>query len=252
MLTESQIEAYQQRGYVTPSYRVPNELLAEIKEAHARLIAKHPDVSDYCSALLAFDPWFLNVARQPDILDMVGQVLGEDFALWNCSFFAKPARVGSKTPWHQDGEYWPIDPLATCTVWIAVDDSTQENGCLRVIPGSHLDKRLAKHDENNAPGLALNLELSADEFDESAAEDIVLQAGQVSLHDVYLYHGSEANQSDNSRRGMTLRYMPMTSVYRHDSRTRFARQGVLEMSQRTVYLMRGADQTGENDFRVRY
>jgi ectoine hydroxylase-related dioxygenase (phytanoyl-CoA dioxygenase family) len=69
---------------------------------------------------------------------------------------------------------------------------------------------------------------------------------------VYLYHGSEANHSDNPRRGMTLRYMPMTSVYRHDQSTRFRREGVLDMSQRTVYLMRGTDQTGENDFRVRY
>jgi Phytanoyl-CoA dioxygenase (PhyH) len=52
---------------------------------------------------------------------VVSQVIGEDIALWNSSFFAKPARVGTKTPWHQDGEYWPIRPLATCTVWIAVD-----------------------------------------------------------------------------------------------------------------------------------
>ena len=252
MLTGTEIQAYDERGYVTPSFRVSSEILEEIKGAHARLIAKHPDVSDYCSALLAFDPWFLNVARQPEILDMVCQVLGEDVGLWNCSFFAKPARVGTKTPWHQDGEYWPIEPLATCTVWIAIDNSTVKNGCLRVIPGSHRSQRLAKHDENNAPGLALNLELSSDEFDESQAENIILEAGQVSLHDVYLYHGSEANHSDNPRRGMTLRYMPMTSVYRHDQSTRFRREGVLDMSQRTVYLMRGTDQTGENDFRVRY
>lgn len=252
MLTESQIRTYHEQGFVTPDFRLPEEMLAEIRDAHTRLVTKHPEFSDYCSALLAYDTWYLTVARHPEILDMVSQVLGDDIALWNASFFAKPARTGSKTPWHQDGEYWPIRPLATCTVWIAVDRSTPENGCLRVIPGSHRSQRLAKHQENNAAGLALNLELDAAEFDESQAEDIILEPGQVSLHDVYLYHGSEANHSDYPRRGMTLRFMPTTSVYRHNEPTRFQRSGVLEMSQRTIYLMRGVDRSGENDFRMRH
>lgn len=251
MLTSAQVEQYQRDGYVIPDYRLPTAALDDIKAAHGRLVARHPEFSDYCSAVLAFDTWFLNVARIPEILDMVREVIGDDIALWNSSFFAKPARVGTKTPWHQDGEYWPIRPLATCTVWIAVDASTTENGCLRVIPGSHRSKRLARHQENNAPGLALNLELETAEFDEAQAQDIVLEAGQISLHDVYLFHGSEPNRSERPRRGMTLRYMPTTSVYRHDEPTRFKREGVLEMSQRTIYLMRGVDRSGANDFRMR-
>jgi ectoine hydroxylase-related dioxygenase (phytanoyl-CoA dioxygenase family) len=252
MLTDEQVESYHRNGYVTPDYRLPDEVLADIRAAHDRLIKRHPEFSDYCSALLAFDTWFLTVARIPEILDMVGQVIGNDIALWNCSFFAKPARVGTRTPWHQDGEYWPIRPLATCTVWIAVDASTTENGCLRVIPGSHQSKRLARHRENNEAGLSLNLELEQSEFDESQAQDIVLEPGQASLHDVYLFHGSEPNHSDKPRRGMTLRYMPTTSVYCHDEPTRFKRDGVLAMSERTVYLMRGVDRSRANDFRVRH
>lgn len=252
MLTNSQIEQYHHDGFVTPDYRLPEDVLQDIRAAHDRLITRYPEFSDYCSALLAYDTWFLTVARRPEILDMVAQVIGEDIALWNCSFFAKPAKVGTKTPWHQDGEYWPIEPLATCTVWIAIDASTPENGCLRVIPGSHQKQQLARHTQNNAEGLALNLELDHSEFNEDEAQDIVLEPGQVSLHDVYLYHGSEANTSDHSRRGMTLRYMPTTSIYRHDQSTRFAREGRLVMSQRTIYLMRGTDQSGDNDFRMRY
>lgn len=252
MLTTEQVERYQRNGYVTPNYRLPDIVLDDIRAAHDRLIGRHPEFSDYCSALLAFDTWYLTVARIPEILDMVAQVIGDDIALWNSSFFAKPPRVGSKTPWHQDGEYWPIRPLATCTVWIAIDASTTENGCLRVIPGSHRSQRLARHHENNAPGLSLNLELDATEFDEATARDIVLEPGQVSLHDVYLFHGSEPNRSDRPRRAMTLRYMPTTSVYCHNESTRFQREGVLEMSQRTIYLMRGVDRSGQNDFRIRY
>ena len=79
----------------------------------------------------------------------------------------------------------------------------------------------------------------------------MLEAGQVSLHDVYLFHGSEPNQSNRPRRAMTLRYMPTTSVYRHDTPTRISQAGPLAMSERTVYLMRGVDRSGDNDFRMR-
>ena len=252
MLTDFQIAQYHSDGFVTPDYRVPEPVLADIRDTHTRLVTRHREFADYCSALLAYDTWFLTVARIPEVLDMVAQLLGNDFALWNSSFFAKPAKVGTKTPWHQDGEYWPIEPLATCTVWIAIDASTSENGCLRVIPSSHRAKHLARHNVNSAEGLALNLELDQSEFNEADAHDIVLEPGQVSLHDVYLYHGSEANRSDKPRRGMTLRYMPTSSVYRHDRTPRSQRDGRLALSQRTVYLMRGSDRSGQNDFRVRY
>ncbi|MDB4679298.1 phytanoyl-CoA dioxygenase family protein, partial [Rhodopirellula sp.] len=179
MLTRSEIEQYNRDGYVSPDFCLDEATLDQIREAHSRLVSHHPEFSDYCSALLAYDTWFLSVARRPEILDMVEQVIGSDFALWNCSFFAKPAKVGTRTPWHQDGEYWPIEPLATCTVWIALDASTKENGCLRVIPGSHKSRQLAKHNRSDASDVALNLELDEAEFDESEAVDITLKPGEV-------------------------------------------------------------------------
>lgn len=255
MLTQTDIDRYDADGYVIPGYRVPKSVLGDISGAHDRLLAKHPEFSDYCPALLAFDTWFLNVARIPEILDMVEQLIGPNFALWNSSFFAKPAQSGSKTPWHQDGEYWPIRPLATCSVWIAVDDSTPENGCLRVIPGSHEARRLKAHEFNDASGLSLPLELKANEIDEAAARDIVLEAGQVSLHDIFLAHSSEPNRSKNARRAMTLRYMPTTSLYDRNvaGEQSRGRGGRLAMTERTLYLMRGTDcSDGRNDYQMRY
>jgi len=248
MLSPIEISQYQSDGYVTPDFRLSDSVLSDIRTSHDRLVDQHPEFSDYCPALLAYDTSFLDVARNPDILSLVAQLIGGDIALWNSSFFAKPARVGSKTPWHQDGEYWPIKPLATCTVWIAIDASTQANGCLRVIPGSHRHQQLARHNKNLADGLALPLELDPTTFDESDAVDITLEPGQISLHDVYLFHGSEPNRSEYSRRGMTLRYMPTTSVYQHDQSKNSLGPGRLDLSQRTLYLMRGVDRTGRNDF----
>ncbi len=253
MLTQANLAHYAENGYVIPDFKLPMSVIEDIRRDHDRLIAKHPQFVDYCPTVLAYDTTFLNYARIPAIVDMVEQILGPNFALWNSSFFAKPAFKGRKTPWHQDGEYWPIRPVATCTVWIAVDASTKENGCLRIIKGSHKAKRLFKHSRNDATNLTLNQELQPEEYDEKDAVDLVLETGQVSLHDVFLVHGSEANTSPNSRRGMTLRYMPTDSVFDRDLARRQVEEKKLSAghADRTLYLMRGRDLSGRNDFRVR-
>jgi len=252
MLTDAQIAEYHAKGYVVPDYRLPEAELQEIRDRHAALLKRHPEFRDNASVLLSYDLGFLNYARDPKILDMVEQVIGPDICLWNMSFFAKPALNGKRTPWHQDGQYWPIRPLATCTVWIAIDAATRENGCLRYIPGSHRDHRLMRHDQSAATDITLNQELRREEYDEAQAEDLILEAGQMALHDVYIAHGSEANASPHPRRGMTMRMMPTTSVYdREEARGMHAERGGLDMSRHSIFLLRGQDRSGKNDFRLR-
>ena len=253
MLTEKQLNDYRENGYIIPDYRLSDDMLGRIRENHDRFLTKYPEYRDYCPAILAYDTSFLEFAREPEILDLVEQVLGPDFALWNSSFFAKPALNGRKTPWHQDGEYWPIRPVATCTVWMAIDESTTGNGCLRVIRGSHQQRVLLEHQSNSAPDLTLNQELPETLYDESQAVDLILEAGQISLHDVFLVHGSEANTSSKPRRGMTLRYMPLTSVFDRELAVRQVEEMRLGFGHRdrTLFLMRGGDQTGRNDFQMR-
>ena len=253
MLSTTQLDHYHTQGFVIPDFRLDKETLDTIKGHHERLITRSPEFRDYCPSVLAYDLAFLNYARIPEILEMVEQVLGGHFALWNSSFFAKPAVNGRATPWHQDGEYWPIRPVATCTVWIAIDDANTENGCLKLIPGSHKKEQLLAHKTNPDPNLTLNQELLSSDFDESQAVDLILEAGQMSLHDVRIVHGSEENTSSNSRRGMTLRYMPLTSVFdRRLAVTQSKSMGFKAHEERTLFLMRGTDQTGENDFRLRW
>ena len=254
MLSPREIEQYHEDGYVIPSFRLPEDMLEDIRGHHERLIDRHPEFLNYCPSLLAYDLAFLNYARIPAILDMVEQVIGPDIALWNSSFFAKPAHNGFATPWHQDGEYWPLRPLATCTVWIAVDAATPENGCLRIIRGSHKARRLRAHHTNSAPDLTLNQEMNEDEYDPADAVDLVLEAGQVSLHDVYLIHGSEANHSAHSRRGMTLRYMPTTTVFDRSFANRLHEEkGIMNHAERTLFLVRGVDRSdGGNDYQLRW
>ena len=94
MLSTTQLDHYHTQGFVIPDFRLDKETLDTIKGHHERLITRLPEFRDYCPSVLAYDLAFLNFARIPEILEMVEQVLGGHFALWNSSFFAKPAING--------------------------------------------------------------------------------------------------------------------------------------------------------------
>ena len=122
-----------------------------------------------------------------------------------------------------------------------------------MIRGSHRSKKLFRHQTNPDPELTLNQELLKEEFDESNAVSMELEAGMISLHDVYLVHGSAVNRSSRSRRGLTLRFMPTSSVFDREWSSRMAREkGLVDHAERTLFLMRGKDLSGENNFRLRW
>ncbi len=260
-LSDAEVAAYHRDGLVIPDYRIPDAMLERMRTALDKLIRSNPHVppdSMFCphikqggaQGLVGGAEW-LEFASHPDILNMVGQVIGPDFLLWGTTVFGKPAGTGKEVPWHQDGEYWPIRPLATCSVWIAIDEATPENGCLRVIPGSHKDRRVRGHTQDDGDHLALNQVLNADEYREEDARDVVLQAGQISLHDVYLVHGSRPNRSTKRRAGYVLRFMPTTSHFDRDLGVELERRsGSIVFSGRALYLMRGRDVCGLNDFQI--
>ena len=262
LLTSYEIEHYHEHGYVIPRWRLPADLLARMRADLDALLDANQGVSRdsmFCphivkggtQGLSGSNAW-LDYARIPEMLDLVAQVIGPDYLLWGTTVFGKPAGTGKRVPWHQDGEYWPIRPLATCSAWIALDDATPENGCLRFIPGSHKQRRLRAHTQKDSPDLVLNQELNADEYDEAEAVDLVLEAGQFSLHDVYLVHGSEPNRSSKRRAGYVCRYMPTTSHFDHDyGSTLQARGGnQVDFSSRALWQMRGKDVCGRNNFTV--
>jgi len=242
MLTSEEIKRYKEEGYLIPNFQMPEKDLLEIEELHNSLVKKFPKFRNYCPAVLLHDESFLKYCFNEKILNIIEQLIGKNFALWNSSFFAKPALNGHATPWHQDGQYWPIRPLATCSVWLAIDDATSENGCLKFIKGSHKDKKLKKHKINKSEKLTLNQELLKSECLEKNSVDLILQRGQISLHDVYMIHGSEENKSQNSRRAMTMRFMPTTSIFDH----RFV-FNTRDFSITKIYQARGKDVSMKNN-----
>jgi chlorinating enzyme len=255
-LTQQELEHYREHGYVIPSFRLPPDLLARLKRAVGETIDRYTDVrpEDLANPHMMpptsgpdLNP-FMAAARHPAILDMIEQVLGPDIVLWITRILAKPARVGREVPWHQDGEYWPMRPLATCSVWIAVDEATTANGCMRFIAGSHKQRELYRHHQTDRENLVLNLELDADQFDESKAVNVVLEPGQMSLHDVRLIHGSLANPSQSRRAALIMRYMPATSHYDRSLTSSRRDNSPFNILHQPLWLMRGVDRSGKNDF----
>ena len=134
---------------------------------------------------------------------------------------------------------------------MALEESTIENGCLRVIPRSHQGHVLHEHLHEDRNDLTLNQRMAAGSFDEASAVDLELQPSQMSLHDVYMIHGAKANTSARRRTGVALRYMPGTSVFERDLRPADDKTGVaVNFAQRPLWLLRGVDRSGRNDFEV--
>ncbi len=258
-LHPDETERYAREGWVVPRWQLPAPRVAALRDALDELLRRNPGVrpEKLVSAHVEGDNGegvqgvadFLALARDPDIVELVADAIGDDLILWGCHVFCKPAHEGYETPWHQDGHYWPIRPLATCTVWVALEPSTRANGCLRVVPGSHRARRLHAHLHEERSDLTLNQRLAAGAFDEAQAVDIELQPGQMSLHDVYMIHGAAANHSPQRRTGVALRYMPSTSLFDRALRPVQGRSGVpVNFAQRPLWLVRGTDRHGGNDF----
>ena len=260
-LSEQDIAHYHANGYVIPKYRLEPEFLKELQDALNTLIANNPGVrpEKLVSAHIegrndegvTGSQNFLQLAMHPPIIDLVEQLIGPDIILWGCHVFCKPASEGYETPWHQDGHYWPIRPLANCTVWVALEPSTKENGCLRVIPGSHNAKQLYEHLHEDRNDLTLNQRMADGTFDESQAADLELQPGEMSMHDIYMIHGAKANTSQQRRTGVALRFMPGTSLFDRNMRPSDGKTGVnVSFATRPLWLLRGEDKTEQNDFTV--
>ena len=260
-LQVSERETYQREGWVVPQWRLPAPRVAAMRGALDRLIADNPAIrpEKLVSAHIAGknaegvrgSQAFLELAMDPDLVELVADVIGQDIILWGCQVFCKPGGDGLETPWHQDGHYWPIRPLATCTIWLALDPSTRANGCLRVIPRSHAGRNLFNHMREDRTDVVLTQKIDDPAFDEARAVDIELEPGQMSLHDVYMIHGANPNRSPQRRAGVAIRYMPASSVFERGLIATSSASGyTVDFSTRPLWLLRGQDRTGRNDFTV--
>jgi hypothetical protein len=155
--------------------------------------------------------WAYRLATEPTVLDAVEDVLGPDLLIAGSLVLSKPPRDPGFIAWHQDNYYSNLHLTPSLSAWIALRDSTIENGCMRVVPGSHREGVLP-HEEKANPNNLLNQgqEIQV-EVNEADAVEVVLRAGEMSLHHAAIIHGSRPNRSDTQRLGFVVRFV--TNAY---------------------------------------
>lgn len=204
---EIDVEKYRRQGFLAPVEIVPPGDGPRLLELYTRLRGLLPAgmSTQEMDWWHGHDRELWEVCTHPNILAAVERILGPDFYLWGSQFFSKDPGDGKTTPWHQDAFYWPLAPHNSVTVWLAFTDTDGSNGAMQVVPGTHRAGRL-RHRPSHSRGDVLDMELEEGTFDLADAVHLELVAGQASLHDDNLVHGSGPNHSGRLRCGLTVRF----------------------------------------------
>jgi phytanoyl-CoA hydroxylase len=203
---------FERDGYVMVRNVIDQDLVEEGRRHVEWLLEHNPGTrpEQLHHSLMTDDPFWVRLVSDDRLLDVAERFVGPNIALFASHYIAKRPYDGQQVLWHQDGSYWPLEPMEVVTLWLALDDSTPENGCMRVIPGSQqmdLQEMKPRTEVDNVLSSGMD-----DSFvDETKAVDIILKAGDVSMHSPNIVHGSNANTSPKWRRGLTIRYIPTTT-----------------------------------------
>ena len=233
-LSAEQVRFFDECGYLCPLAGIPAteaSSYADKLAAYEEHLGVEPQQYFKIKAHIAA-PWMTELSRHPALVDAVESLIGPDILLFGASLFAKKANDSRFVSWHQDSAYYGLDPHEEVTVWVALTESRRENGCLRVIPGTHRGPNL-KHDETYDPQNLLARGQTIRGLNDSDAVDLELEAGQISIHQARTVHGSLGNDSDRARIGLAYFYMPA-----HTRST---------LGRRRAPLSRGVDRYGHWD-----
>ena len=210
------LDTYNEYGFVIIRNVLGRGLLEEINNHIDWLIKKNPEIETEKIGhwLISNDPFWIKFLSDVNLLHVAEAFIGPDIALFAADYICKKPLKGKGVIWHQDGNYWPLDPMNVITIWFAVTKSNSENGCVRMIPGSH-NKGLHRHSDKEIENHILN-PIDSDFINEKNAYDIELYPGDISVHHPLLIHGSNPNKSNNWRKGGSIQYIPTSTMITED------------------------------------
>jgi hypothetical protein len=241
MLGADDVSAFRREGYVLhrrPVLRPERfERLVAIFEEH--LAANPGKRGDELGELHCRDDRLLEILLGDELLDLVEPLVGEDIGLFGAGFVSKEPHTGRATPWHEDSAYFEghlsaYDRLVT--VWLALDESTRENGCMRVIPGTHRGG-FSAYEEVDQERNTFSTGIAG--VDESTAVDLELSPNECSLHDGRIVHGARPNTSAKRRAGYSIVYFPTDVHVDVDGMRRY-----MQGRDYDIWLARGRDRAG--------
>ena len=231
-LTPQQIEQFGQKGYLKIAHRlITDDHLTLLRERYDALFAKKRGTSGEGLRNLAvvgdseqdetanrseemlqimemwhYDEAYRQLLYHEPLLDIAESLIGSNIQLFHDQALYKPARHGGEVPWHQDNGYWRCTPSNLVSIWMALDDADEENGCMNVSPGSHLEGA-PDHDRAISEKGELPALLRAS-VDENRRAPVPVKAGYAMVHHCLMLHQTNPNRSHRGRRAMVIHYMP--------------------------------------------
>ena len=201
---------YDTNGYLLPLDAIPLQMAKKaslkikniIKNPYSKI--KHP--WNLQSHLLA--TWIYDICIYSKVLDSVESVIGPNILIQSADIFIKHPHGTKYINWHQDANYWGLEPFELVTGWIALTDVFIENGCMNYLPKSHLNQKISHFetfDKNSDLTRGQEIDL---EIDKNKKIPVILKAGQMALHHCLLAHGSGPNNTNGYRIGIAIRYLP--------------------------------------------
>lgn len=232
-LSEEGVSTYRREGILFPIPVLSQDETACFRRTYedfCEQLGSRPNAAQSRNPHL-FHRWAYDLATHPRVLDAVEQIIGPNILVHHASLFCKYPNDGTFVSWHQDGYYLDLSAPLLVSAWIALSDSNVANGCMRVVRNSHENGRVAHANSAISADnlLPSGLEIAC-EVDERDATDVVLHAGEMSLHHVNLVHGSNPNCSTEPRLGFAVRYVAPS-----------VRQAVVQVP---TILARGQDEEG--------
>lgn len=220
--TPKQIKAaFDQDGYVAirsflnplQTDAIRQRMHEYIKDVVPNLPDKHkfyedknrPETLKQLQDLSNHDPYFGRLFFSEQFVGLAELLLNGPVQGANLQWFNKPAQVGSPTPPHQDGYYFMLDPNEAVTMWLALDEVDEENGCVRYLPGSH-KRGIRPHSRTTTLGFSQGISDYGDE-DRAAEDAIHAQPGDILVHHSLTVHRANGNTSSTrSRMALGLVY----------------------------------------------
>lgn len=209
-LSASAVEQYRRDGFCFP---VPAMSADEADTYHRRLQTYEaatggPIASNYRHKVHLLFTWATELVRHPTILDAVEDIIGPNIICWTTNFFIKEAETPAFVSWHQDSTYWGLSTDDVITAWLALTDAPAESGAMKFWRGSHKQPQLEHRDTFDEDNLLTRGQQLAVEVPEDEEVLVPLKAGEISLHNVKLVHGSAPNCTNRRRVGLAIRYIP--------------------------------------------
>ena len=205
-LSQSEQEQYRRDGFIFPVSILDAAEAANHRRRLEDVEAKYGPIH-YRNKPHLLMKSAAEIACNPAILDAVEDLLGPDILLWDGAYVIKEPHNTKYISWHQDLTYWGLDGEELVTAWVALSPSNPESGCMKMLPGSHLEGENPHQDtygKNNILHRGQELEM---ELDEDKTVSIELQPGEASLHHGRVAHASHPNKSDDRRIGLSLQYL---------------------------------------------